>query len=57
MRQLYIQEPWANLGYESQQQILSDLLVRVQVLEKRIRDLEESLPDRLIDIEPVSVGG
>jgi hypothetical protein len=57
MRQLYIQEPWANLGYESQQQILSDLLVRMQVLEKRIRDLEESLADRLIDIEPVSVGG
>lgn len=57
MRQLYIQEPWANLGYESQQQILSDLLVRMQVLEKRIRDLEESVSDRLIDIEPVSVGG
>ena len=57
MRQLYIQEPWANLGFESQQQMLSDLLVRMQVLEKRVRDLEETLSDqRILDIEPVSIG-
>lgn len=50
MRQLYIQEPWANLGYESQAQILNDLMIRIQVLEKRIRQLEQRLSER-IDVE------
>ena len=54
MRQLYIQEPWANLGYESQAQILNDLMIRIQVLENRIRQLEEAVTDRLD--EPVGVG-
>lgn len=54
MRQLYIQEPWANLGYESQQQILNDLMVRIQVLESRVRHLEEAESDRLV-VDPVSV--
>lgn len=56
MRQLYIQEPWANLGYESQAQILNDLMIRIQVLENRIRQLEETVSDRVIDVEPVGVG-
>lgn len=54
MRQLYIQEPWANLGYESQQQLLNDLMVRIQVLESRVRQLEEAEADRLV-VDPVSV--
>lgn len=54
MRQLYIQEPWANLGYESQQQILNDLMVRIQVLESRVRQLEEAEADRMV-VDPVSV--
>lgn len=54
MRQLYIQEPWANLGYESQQQILNDLMVRIQILEGRVRHLEENESDRL-DVDAVSV--
>ena len=58
MRQLYIQEPWANLGYESTQQILNDLMVRIQVLETRVRRLEEAETDRLVvdDVSVVSVG-
>jgi len=52
MRQLYIQEPWANLGYESQAQILNDLMIRIQVLEKRIRQLEEQVSER-IDVERI----
>ena len=56
MRQLYIQEPWANLGYESQAQILNDLTIRIQVLENRIRQLEETVSDRIVDTEPVGVG-
>ncbi|HLI55868.1 MAG TPA: hypothetical protein VKY26_02425 [Actinomycetota bacterium] len=55
MRQLYIQEPWANLGYESQQQLVNELMIRMQVLEARLRQLEESVTVRL-DPEPVSVG-
>ena len=60
MRQLYIQEPWANLGYESQAQILNDLMIRIQVLEKRIRQLEEQVSERLeverIEVEVAGVG-
>ena len=56
MRQLYIQEPWANLGYESQAQILNDLMIRIQVLENRIRHLEETASDHTAEIEPVGVG-
>jgi hypothetical protein len=56
MRQLYIQEPWANLGYESQQQIVNDLMIRMQVLENRIRQLEESVSTVRLDPEPVTVG-
>jgi len=56
MRQLYIQEPWANLGYESQQQILNDLMIRMQVLEARIRQLEETVPTTVRLEDPVPVG-
>jgi hypothetical protein len=56
MRQLYVQEPWANLGYESQAQILNDLMIRIQVLENRLRQLEETVSDRIVEIEPVGVG-
>ena len=57
MRQLYIQEPWANLGYESQQQLVNELMIRMQVLEARIRQLEESVTTTVrLDAEPVSVG-
>lgn len=56
MRQLYIQEPWANLGYESQQQILNDLMIRMQVLETRIRQLEDMIPTTVRLEDPVPVG-
>lgn len=56
MRQLYVQEPWANLGYESQQQLVNDLMIRMQVLENRIRQLEESVTTVRLDVEPVPVG-
>lgn len=54
MRQLHIREPWASLTAGSEQQLLVELLGRIQVLENRMRTLEEMLEDRL-EHEPVGV--
>ena len=43
------------MGYESQQQILNELMIRMQVLEKRIRQLEENQTVHL-EVEPVPAG-
>lgn len=40
MRQLHIKEPWADLAYNNDKQILQDLVSRIQILEARIRELE-----------------
>lgn len=47
MRQLRIREPWADLAYRSDQQLLEDLASRIQILEARVRELEAaiSVPD------------
>lgn len=47
MRQLRIREPWADLAYRSDQQMLEDLAARIQILEARVRELESviSVPD------------
>lgn len=41
MRQLHVKEPWAGLAYSTEREIISDLLSRIQVLEHRLRELEE----------------
>jgi hypothetical protein len=64
MRQLHIREPWAHLGYESEQQVLNDLTIRIQMLETRLRQLEATVADRSesqvregVEPEPVGVRG
>lgn len=54
MRQLHIREPWADLAAGSEQQLLVELLDRIQVLENRMRMLEGQLEERL-EPEPVGV--
>lgn len=56
MKQLHIHEPWATLGFESQQQVLNDLGVRIQLLERRLRELEATVAELSKEAEPVSVG-
>ncbi|MGH2768024.1 MAG: hypothetical protein ACRDIF_03595 [Actinomycetota bacterium] len=41
MRQLHLYEPWSALGYDSQQEVLHDLVARIQILENRLRELED----------------
>ena len=43
MRQLRIREPWADLAYRSDQQLLEDLAARIQILEARVRELEATV--------------
>lgn len=59
MKQLHIHEPWATLGFESQQQVLNDLIVRIQMVETRLRQLEEIVARQVKEeeTEPVVVGG
>jgi hypothetical protein len=45
MRQLHIREPWADLAYNSGNQLLEDLASRVQMLESRVRELEFKLAE------------
>jgi hypothetical protein len=45
MRQLHIREPWADLAYNSDNQLLEDLASRVQMLESRVRELELKLAE------------
>lgn len=53
MRQLHIREPWASLAAGSERELLVELLGRIQVLENRMRTLEEMLDER--EPEPVGV--
>lgn len=55
MKQLQIREPWAGLAYGSDQQIVADLLARIQVLERRLKELEEVVSQRSEEREPVAV--
>lgn len=43
MRQLHVKEPWAELAYTSDRELLTDLVTRIQVLEHRVRELEEAV--------------
>lgn len=54
MRQLHIREPWATLAAGSEQQLLVELMDRIQVLENRMRTLEGRVEERL-EPEPVGV--
>ena len=47
MRQLHIREPWADLAYSSDNQLLEDLANRVQALEGKVRELELKLAEAL----------
>lgn len=40
MKQLYIREPWSDLAYRSGENVLDDLLNRIQILEDKVRELE-----------------
>ena len=51
MRQLHIRDGWADLAYNSGNQLLADLASRVQMLEKRVRDLEIKLAEQQGDLE------
>jgi len=42
MKQLRIREPWADLAFGSGEGVLEDLVTRIQMLEARVRELEES---------------
>ena len=47
MKQLHIREPWADLAYNSNNQLLEDLASRVQTLEAKVRELEIKLAEAL----------
>jgi outer membrane murein-binding lipoprotein Lpp len=47
MRQLHIREPWADLAYNSENQLLEDLSTRVQTLEAKVRELELKVAETL----------
>ncbi len=53
MKQLHIREPWADSAYRSGDQVLEDLLSRVQALEARVRQLEEVAEDGIHAPDPV----
>lgn len=43
MRQLHVKEPWAGLAHSSDREMFTDLISRIQILEHRIRELEETI--------------
>lgn len=51
MRQVHVNEPWAGLAYSSDREMLTDLLARIQVLEHRLRELEETIKRREIEAQ------
>ncbi|MGH2705700.1 MAG: hypothetical protein ACRDJ4_11565 [Actinomycetota bacterium] len=55
MRQLHVTEPGYFLGHDSQQEVLYDLIARIQVLESRLRELEETVSE-VSEKETVAVG-
>ncbi len=57
MKQLHIREPWADLAYNSDNQLLEDLATRVQTLEAKVRELEIKLAEaREEEREPLPAG-
>jgi hypothetical protein len=64
VKQLRFQEPWADLLHGSSEEALKELLIRVDVLEKRVTQLEKRLEETHLDeaieepreqVEPVAV--
>lgn len=51
MRQLHIREPWADLAYTSDQQMIEDLVSRIQILESKIQELEMRVAEQSVDNE------
>lgn len=51
MRQLHIREPWADLAYTSDRQMIEDLVSRIQILEAKIRDLELRVSEQQVEHE------
>ncbi|MCA1840440.1 MAG: hypothetical protein ABR507_05145 [Actinomycetota bacterium] len=57
MRQLHIREPWADLQFGSDKDKLNDLVLRIEILEARLRDLEMRVSDEAVsEREAISVG-
>lgn len=59
MRQLHVREPWADLVYTNDKQVIEDLMARIQILEARVRELEvrtaEKATEAVADREAVPV--
>lgn len=49
MRQLHVKEPWAGLAHSSDREMLTELLSRIQILEHRIRELEEIMKELRVE--------
>ncbi|MGI8427217.1 MAG: hypothetical protein ACR2FO_07990 [Actinomycetota bacterium] len=63
MKQLRIREPWADLAYGSGDTVLEDLVTRIQMLEARVRELEEAPEVQTVPASPgpihesITIGG
>lgn len=55
MRQLHVREPWADLVYTNDKQLIEDLIARLQILEARVRDLEMRVSEKVQDREALPV--
>ncbi len=60
MRQLHIREPWADLAYRTGEGVIDDLVTRIQMLEARVKELEdngsvESKIEELESVDPASI--
>jgi BMFP domain-containing protein YqiC len=56
MKQLRIKEPWADLVHDNSEDAISDILIRVSILEKRIEKLEAQLAQP-VHAEPAEAVG
>lgn len=52
MRQLHVKEPWAGLVQSNDREIITDLLTRIQILEHRMRELEELVRAQMVSEIP-----
>lgn len=52
MKQLYVREPWSDLAYRAGENILDDLLNRIQILEDKVRELEMREAARATEAQP-----
>lgn len=67
MRQVHVQDNWTGVAYGNDREVVSDLVSRIQILENRLRDLEEYVkgiteaeePEQQIlsEPEPAAVAG